>query len=193
MVVISQADYSKIDILEDQIRECYGRVVWSHKTQEKCADILNKRNSCFRIIQIIVSSIITSGIIAAIIGDKYIFGIITAIVSAIQLVFNSYLKNYDLGEIAQKHSSCAVQLWNIRENYLSLLTDIRMKILSIDDIVKKRDDLQRDLNNIYKGAPRSISAAYNEASKALKAMEEMTFSVEEIDSYLPKSLKKNSY
>ncbi|MEH0992030.1 hypothetical protein V7J87_28835, partial [Klebsiella pneumoniae] len=27
-------------ILEGQIRECYGRVVYSHKTHEKCADIL---------------------------------------------------------------------------------------------------------------------------------------------------------
>ena len=37
-------DYRRI--LEGQLRECYGRVVYSHKTHEKCADILeilNKR------------------------------------------------------------------------------------------------------------------------------------------------------
>ena len=34
-----------IQILEGQLRECFGRVVYSHKTHEKCADILLKRLS----------------------------------------------------------------------------------------------------------------------------------------------------
>ena len=33
------ANNSDITVLESQIRECYGRVVWTHKTHEKCADI----------------------------------------------------------------------------------------------------------------------------------------------------------
>lgn len=32
-----------INVLEGQLRECYGRVVYSHKTHEKCADILLER------------------------------------------------------------------------------------------------------------------------------------------------------
>jgi len=51
--------------------------------------------------------------------------------------------------------------------------------------------LQSELFNIYKGSPRSFGKAYKEASKSLKEMEEMTFSDEEIDSYLPKMLRKN--
>lgn len=31
------------NILEGQLRECYGRVVYTHKTHEKCADILQKK------------------------------------------------------------------------------------------------------------------------------------------------------
>jgi hypothetical protein len=37
------AESPQIKILEEQIRECFVRVVWRHKTQEKCADILNKK------------------------------------------------------------------------------------------------------------------------------------------------------
>ena len=29
-----------LQVLEGQMRECFGRVVYSHKTHEKCADIL---------------------------------------------------------------------------------------------------------------------------------------------------------
>ena len=34
--------------LEGQLREQYGRVVYSHKTHEKCADILLKRHDRIR-------------------------------------------------------------------------------------------------------------------------------------------------
>ena len=40
----------QIKTLESQIRELYARVVWTHKTQEKCADIIWKRNSIIKII-----------------------------------------------------------------------------------------------------------------------------------------------
>lgn len=182
---------SQINVLEAQIRECFGRVVWTHKTQEKCADILNSRNSTIKLIQIILSAITTSGIIAIIFDEKnIIIKVLTALISLILLIFNTYLKKYDLGQIAQKHAECASNLWNVRENYFSLLTDIRAGNIKTEEIVIKRDLLQNELHNIYKGAPRTISKAYNDATKALKENEEMTFSDEEIDKFLPKELKK---
>ncbi|HBZ7626306.1 TPA: hypothetical protein MM125_003488, partial [Klebsiella pneumoniae] len=43
-------------ILEGQIRECYGRVVYSHKTHEKCADILIRKHENIKLWQIVVSA-----------------------------------------------------------------------------------------------------------------------------------------
>lgn len=180
----------QIKILEAQIRECFGRVAWSHKTQEKCVDILNKRNNRFKILQIILSAITTTGIIVTVLGDKKWVGILSALISTTLLALNTYLKNYDIGKIAQKHSDCASNLWNIRETYLSLLTDIKAEAITIDEIIKIRDLLQNKLFNIYLGAPRSINKAYDEATKALKTNEELTFSDEEIDMFLPTELKK---
>lgn len=39
MIMVSRMDNN---ILEGQLRECYGRGVYTHKTHEKCADILQK-------------------------------------------------------------------------------------------------------------------------------------------------------
>ena len=178
------------EILEAQIRECYGRVVWTHKTHEKCSDILDKRNSKIKLFQIVLSALITTGIFVTVFGDKEWVGIVSAIISVILLILNTYTKKYDLGEIAQKHANCAANLWNIRESYLSLLTDIRADAIDTDTIRKERDKLQSELYNIYKGSPRTLGKAYNKASKALKSMEEMTFSDAEIDSFLPKELRK---
>jgi len=182
----------QVNIIEAQIRECFGRVAWSHKTQEKCADILNRRNNRIKIFQIVLSAITTTGIMITVFGDQKWVGILTALISTTLLALNTYLKNYDLGQIAQKHADCASNLWNIRENYLSLLTDIKAGVLDIENISIKRDELQNNLFSIYQGAPRSISGAYDEASKALKANEELTFSDEEIDKFLPNELKKST-
>ena len=55
-------------ILEGQLREAYGRVVHSHKTHEKCADILLCSLSRIRIWQIVLSAITTAGFIGAVFG-----------------------------------------------------------------------------------------------------------------------------
>lgn len=180
---------SQIKIVESQLRELYGRIVWTHKTQEKCADIILKRHTVIKITQIVLSGLTTTGILVTVFGDQPVIGIISAILSAILFGLNAYSKDYDLGEIAQKHSSSASELWNIRESYLSLLTDVKAKRLSIDEIIAQRDNLQQELANAYKGAPRTISAAYEEATASLKLNEEMTFTKEEIDNILPSELR----
>lgn len=158
---------SQIKIIESQIRELYGRVVWTHKTQEKCADILYKRHTYLKIIQIALSAMTTTGILVAVFGENKIIGILSAILSAILFGINAYTKDYDLGEISQKHSNSASELWNIRESYLSLLTDLKTNRLTLDEIIEKRESLQEELNNTYKGAPRTINAAYKKATKIL--------------------------
>ena len=102
----------------------------------------------------------------------------------------SLVEDYDLGEIAQKHSNAANELLRLRESYLSLLTDLKSGTLTFEQIIERRDKLQNELYAAYKGAPRTISAAYIEATKGLKTNEELTFSDQEIDNILPIELKK---
>lgn len=180
----------QLEILEAQVRECYGRVVWTHKTQEKCADLLTKRNDRIKFWQIVLSATTTSGVFVAVFGESKELGVLTALVSLVLTIVNAYVKRYDLGGLAQKHTDAAISIWNIRESYLSLLTDIRSGQCAVADACARRDKLQSDLHKIYKGSPRTINKAYVEASKALKEMEEMTFSEEEIDKLLPKALRK---
>ena len=125
-------------------------------------------------------------------GDLKWVGIVSALISTSLLALNTYLKKHDLGQIAQKHANCATTLWNIRETYLSLLTDIKAENITIEDIIKKRDRLQKELHGLFKGAPRTINKAYEKASEALKNNEELTFSDVEIDNFLPKELKKST-
>ncbi|EKN7697690.1 hypothetical protein PYR42_004520, partial [Salmonella enterica subsp. enterica serovar Enteritidis] len=51
------------NILEGQLRECYGRVVYTHKTHEKCADILQKKLGCMKNLQLVLLAITTGSFI----------------------------------------------------------------------------------------------------------------------------------
>lgn len=177
-------------MLEAQLRELYGRTVWTHKTQEKCADILKSRNHTMKIVQIILSALTTTGILVTVFGENKIIGIISAVLSAIGFTINAYYQKYDLGEISEKHSEAASDIWKIREEYLSLLTDLKIEIIELDSIRNKRDQLLTELHSIYKGSPRTINKAYKKATKALKENEELTFSDKEIDNLLPIDLRK---
>lgn len=181
-------------ILEGQLRECYGRVVYTHKTHEKRSDALIKKNSCIKWGQIILSAIIAGGVITMLFEFcpeyKKLAEVIVAIISTILLILNSYTKDYDLGAIAQKHRQVAAEIWLIREKYLTLLIALHMKQLPLYEICLQRDKLLEDLHSIYAGAPSTNFKAYKKAQDALKNMEDMTFSDEEIDKFLPRELRR---
>lgn len=177
-------------VLEGQLRECFGRVVYSHKTHEKCADILLTRLARIKLWQIILSAVTTGGFLAAIFGAGKVGALLGVIVSTTLLVLSAYTKNYDLGELSQKHRQAAADLWIIRERYLSAITDLRIGRKSLDNIQAERDELLQDLHNIYSGAPSTTYKAYKKAQEALKQLEDMTFSDEEIDAFLPNELKR---
>src|SRR5690606_8460597 len=103
---------------------------------------------------------------------------------------NAYTKDYDLGELAQKHRQAGADLWIIREKYLSLITDLRMGDKPIETLREEHDDLLEELHGDYSGAPSTTYGAYRKAQEALQHNEDMTFSDAEIDAFLPNALKK---
>ena len=179
-------------ILEGQVRENYGRVVYSHKTHEKCADILLAKQARIRLWQIILSAVTTAGFVGAVFGAGKVGAVIGLIVSTILLALNSYTKNYDLGELAQKHRQTASNLWLIRERYLSLLVDIAMREKPLESLQQHRDELVAELHKTYSGAPSTTTEAYKKAQEGLQRNQDMTFTDEEIDAFLPKELKRVS-
>ena len=102
-------------VLEDQLRECYGRVVYSHKTHEKCADILLSRLAAIKLWQIVLSAVTAGGCISIVFGAGSVGASIGVFVSTSLLALNTYTKDYDLGELSQKHRQAAADLWIIRE------------------------------------------------------------------------------
>ena len=182
-----QLDY---DItLEDQIRECFGRVVYTHKTHERMADNCTKKLNRFKVGQIVLTAATSTGAVGVVVTNETWLEVATVLVSFLTLFVTTYLKNFDLGATAQKHRDAAAKLWNVRECYLSLLTDL--PALDRQAAVERRDELQTMLAALYQSAPQTDGKANVEAQKRLQKMEDMTFSADEIDCFLPLSLKRS--
>lgn len=181
---------AQFKIIESQIRECFGKVVVTHKTHEECADILNRWNALFRWLQILVSALVTGGVLTTIFENSGWVKTVSALLSFFLLCLNTYLKNYDLGALAQKHIEAAAELWDIRESYLSLLADFNAGLTDVQDVLLARNRLQERLSKLYKGTPRTLSKAYRDATRLLKLNEELPLTDDEIDAFLPNELKR---
>lgn len=184
------APSSSFQALDSQIREMYGRTAYSHKTHEKDADDYFRRSSNLKLAQILLSAITTGSLLLAIFGDNHWATVMGAILSTALLALSAYTKDYDFAKIAQSHADVATQLWSVREDYLSLLTEIADGLILDDQILERRNHLQQRLKEIYIGSPRTSSKAYQAAQAALKRDEELTFTAEEIDNLLPQHLRR---
>lgn len=180
----------QVEILESQIRECFGRLVWTHTTHQKCIDLLERKEKRIKKWQIGLNAVSATGLITYIINNQGWIPPISALLTTIALALDIYCLSYDIGKEKESHINLVNKLWNIREKYFSLLTDIKIRKLNEDEIIIKRDLLQEELNEAYKNGPRTTSKAYKLASRALKQNEEMTLHDEEIDMFLPKELRR---
>jgi hypothetical protein len=185
-------EQTELAALEAQIRECFGRVIYTHKTHSKMADRAANKLRMLKIWQIALSSLAASGTVGILFSNELSLKLATALVSFATVGINAYMKGFDPGAVAQKHRDTAADIWPIRESYLSLLTDIVGGEANLEQLRVRRDDLQNRLAAIYKGAPDTDSDAYDDAQRALKQNEEYTFSDSEIDKFLPTNLRKGS-
>lgn len=174
--------------LYTQIEDAYGKLLYSYTAQIIHAGRLKRMNQGVKWAQIILSAICTSGFIGTIVTTEMGLIWVSGICSIALLVLTTYLKDVDLASTSIKHLETSNQLWIIREEYISLLTDFSN--LSLENIVFKRDELQVKAASIYTSAPITDRKSYEMAQKALKENEAQYFTREELNKMLPISLRK---
>jgi hypothetical protein len=178
------------DTLEGQLREMYGRAAYTHKTHEKMADQSIAKYKRIKTAEIALSALSAGSFVLAVFGDTRCATVSGALLSTVLLGFLLYFKEANLGEQAQKHTVTASKLWGIRERLLSVLVDLR-RTGDGQIAATQRDEINAELEDIYKAAPRTDSKAYAAAQEALKNQEELYFSDAELDHLLPKQLRKS--
>jgi hypothetical protein len=175
------------DPLVQVIRESFGKVVYSHKTHEKAREIASRKTVRVKWFNIILTSLTSGSFLSNVIVNKTWLTVVSSALAALTIAYMVYQINFNPERDAERHRQTANELWYIRERYIALLADLRDG-MSASAAAARRDELNEDLKLIYKFAPDTDPKAYRQAQAALKLSEELTFSNEEINHFLPESL-----
>lgn len=175
-----------------QTREAFGRVVYSHKTQEKQADICLAKYRWQQGALIALTAISSGTFLASLLGaliDAQLSSLTTSFIALLVTVMSLGTKTFKFADEAEAHRNVASQLWDVRESYLSLITDLMSGAISDSDARDRREALQEATRAAYSEAPRTSNSAFSKAQTGLKENEEMTFTPHEIDLFLPEALR----
>ena len=177
-----------------QVREAFGRVVYSHKTQEKQADLCFRKHRIQQAALIVFTAASTGTFLAALLGNfvtPKFASLTTSFIALVVTALTLATKSFKFGEEAEAHRDIASRLWDVRESYLSLIADLMSGATPVVDARIRRDELQEATRATYSDAPRTTAKAFRQASAGLKTNEEMTFTSGEIDLFLPEVLRLN--
>jgi len=174
-------------VLNATLREAFGRVVYAHKTHDKAREIESNRVTFIKWTNIVLTTLTSAGPLGTIIANAHALLYVSSGLSALALGFVIFQFSFDPAGSADKHRIAAKELWYLREQYCNLLADMRRGVPE-GDIARRRDELTDELKAVYAHAPGTSSRAYTKAQEALKVKEDMTFSVAEINQFLPKEL-----
>lgn len=180
------------EMLEDVVRDSYASVVWSHKIQEKPADIYAKKFKKMETVNIGAASLTSVGIVALIFTDPLWLKLVSALISFATVYITAYFKSFDLQKFITSHKAAANKLIAVRDQYRVLLTEIKLKVDSVENLLARYKELVEKTDAIYLEAPTTTDEAVGKASKALKIKKDNTFTDAEIDSFLPLSLRREN-
>jgi hypothetical protein len=175
-----------------QVRESFGRVVYSHKTHEKQADICFSKHRWQQGVLIALTAISSGTFLAAVVGllgDPLLTSLATSSIALLVTWISLGAKTYRFADESDAHRGIASRLWDVRESYISLISDLMSGDVSDDQARARRDELQEATRAAYADAPRTTSKAFTRAQDGLKRNEEMTFTPREIDLFLPEALR----
>lgn len=179
-------------MLEDVVRDSYASVVWSHKIQEKQADIYAEKFKKMETVNIGTASLTSVGIVALIFTDPLWLKLVSALISFATVYITAYFKSFDLQKFITSHKAAANKLIAVRDQYKVLLTEIKLKVDSVENLLARYKELVEKTDAIYLEAPTTTDEAVGKASKALKIKKDNTFTDAEIDSFLPLSLRREN-
>lgn len=180
------------EAFDAQIRENYGRIVYTHKTHEVIADRYDGQQKRIKLGQIVLAAVTTISATGTVFSDEVWVPYFTVVVAAIMTFLSGYAKDIDPGSSAQRHREVAADIWAVREQYLGLITDTQDLNIPLEGLRSRRDELQAKQHEIYRTAPHTDRKAYEKAQNMLKNKEDMTFSENELNAFMPPQLRKKA-
>jgi hypothetical protein len=180
----------EVNPLEEQIRQLFGRMIYTHKTHEKERERLSMLATRSKWLNIALGALTLGGVASALGTSSFISLIASTILATATVGYAFVQLSFDPLRDANQHRAAAKQLLAIRDNYESLLIDMMSGAVTDDEARTRRDELAALSQDAYRLAPDTSPRVYATAQESLQQSEDMTFSSEEIDAFLPEALRR---
>jgi len=177
------------------IRQTFANTVFTHKVQEVAAEFKQKKALYVKIANIVLVTIVLLLLfLQAFNPQKTWLSYIGAGIIIAEVIFLIIQLTFSFEQQMIMHKNSALKYMGLRDCYRSLIADIMNKNIATEIILSKRDLLQHEYQVISELSPQTGSKEYAEAQKRLNKRgavqgEEFTWSDEEIDRFLPETLR----
>lgn len=181
------------------IRQSFASTVFTHKVQEVAVENQENNVLIIKIINIaFVSIVLILLLIQVAKPENLIFSYIGAGVTIAEIIFLIIQLSFNFEQRVIMHKNSALKYMGLRDAYRLLITDVMNESIPDNEIVTRRNLLQREYQIISDLAPQTGSREYTEAQKRLNKRgavsgEEFTWSDDEIDWFLPEDLRLKDY
>lgn len=179
-----------IDTNLDVIREEFGRVAYTHKTHEKARELCTRQATISKWVNIILNALTFGGVLTSITSENRDLLYVALFCATLTAGYTLYQLSFNPLQEATEHREAAKSLLRIRDRYIHLLADIEGNALTSQEIRNQRDELSAQAQEVFSSAPDTSYKAYSLAQRALQTREDLTFSDEELDRFLPSNLRR---
>ena len=176
--------------LLDHLRLSFGGTIHAYKAHLAIAERLTRRLWQIRIIEFLLLAGASGAALASAYRGQARFAILAAVLSGAALTMFAAYVAINLDARINAHRWCASRLWLMREKYRALLSEMRDGMLSPEDVRERRDQLFNEMQALDEHAPLIDLPTYQSARQALATSAEAALTDEEIDRFLPQSLRK---
>jgi hypothetical protein len=174
--------------LFDHLRLTFGHIVYRQKAHSHLA---HTRAIWGRVLRgaealLMVAVVVTSVAAASGRGNGYV--VTSAVLAALALVTLLINLTFNLDASVRAHSASAARLWQIREHYNAVLSDLHDGAIDANLARQRRDALTVEMHDFLEHAPAVAAQSYPPADQG--PADEPILTDQQIDLFLPKSLHK---
>jgi hypothetical protein len=174
--------------LVDTLRLAFAQVVYHHRSHTRAACSLVRWSRWFRAGETLLMLGVVIAAVAAAFGSGRAAAITSAVLASLALLMLLVHVMFDVESSARAHHVCSTRLWNIREHYRALLSDLTDGAVDPEAARVRRNLLMDEVTSIHESAPPLTRRIFKVLRDSVDGAEELALADEEIDRFLPKSL-----
>ncbi|MEW2483380.1 SLATT domain-containing protein [Mycobacterium sp. NPDC049093] len=182
-----------LDVFLADLRDAYGRLVYTHKTHEKMAEMKSWRLGAMKIINIVILALTLSAVIADLLSEESdpwfsAVKVLSVSSAAIALIYAFVQLSFDPGGDAVRFRDSAKLFLALRDAYGSLIVDGKSGA-DLDELRVKRDELAKRKSEVEASSPQTTKRGYKKACQALSGAESVTLTADDITRIFPAELR----